>query len=365
VLLSAALIVRDESRCLARCLNSLVGIVDEVVVVDTGSHDDSVAIAESFGARVFHRPWDGNFSAARNYGLDQVRGDWVLYIDADEWLQPIERSEVERALSDTHTHIGFRIRLRHQKGFTAYYEYRLWQNRPGIRFQGVIHESIVSSIHQAGSDEHLPVGLLEMLLEHDGYEGDQRHKHERNLPLLLEQVNNDPKRTYLWDHIGRIRHELGQEADARAAWQRGIELVRTNGVREHADCLVYFDLIVSNAQDNCPDAALLTEANELFPDNVLLYWGAALNSVARAEHRETIGWIDKLLAVPNEITERNGIAINERILNEWAFHARGMAEFKIGDFQRAAHDFAVAEAAAPEVEEYRIKRLLAEARVKS
>ncbi|HWW55198.1 MAG TPA: glycosyltransferase, partial [Acidimicrobiales bacterium] len=78
--LTAAIIVKDEAEHLAGCLASISGVVDEVVVVDTGSTDDSVAVASGFGAVVLHHPWTGNFSEARNLGLDRATGDWILYI---------------------------------------------------------------------------------------------------------------------------------------------------------------------------------------------------------------------------------------------------------------------------------------------
>jgi len=363
-LLSAALIVKNEEEHLGRCLQSLQGIVDEVVIVDTGSEDRTVEIAESFGATVLHRPWDGDFSAARNFGLDHVNGTWVLYIDADEHLQPTTREFVEQALCDPGGTVAYRIRLRHLQGFTPYFEYRIWRNRPDIRFNGVIHESIVPSLIAVAERENLTIGLAELLLEHDGYEGDQRHKHERNLPLLLEQVVNDPNRTYLWDHIGRIREELGEFEEAREAWTHGVELVRRNGVREPADCLVFLDLMLSNANSARPDKALADEAVGLFPDDVLILWGAALDSVARKSSTETVDLITRLLAVSPEYTARRSVTINQRITDEWAFHARGMARFKLGDYEGAAEDFASAERHAPDVAEYRTKRQLAEAKAR-
>ena len=85
--LTAAVIVKDEAEHLAGCLASLRGAVDEIVVVDTGSTDGSVAVAQGFGAVVLHHEWAGNFSDARNRGLDRATGEWILYIDADERLQ--------------------------------------------------------------------------------------------------------------------------------------------------------------------------------------------------------------------------------------------------------------------------------------
>ena len=85
--LSAAIIVKDEADRLDACLTSLRGLVDEIVVVDTGSTDRSVAVAEQHGAVVAHEPWQGDFAVPRNRSLDLVTGDWVLYVDADEQVQ--------------------------------------------------------------------------------------------------------------------------------------------------------------------------------------------------------------------------------------------------------------------------------------
>src|SRR5438552_2548557 len=91
-LLTAAMIARDEERHLPACLASLADVVDEVVLVDTGSVDRTVEIARAHGATVLHHSWSDDFSAPRNLGLDNARGRWILYIDADERLRPVARS---------------------------------------------------------------------------------------------------------------------------------------------------------------------------------------------------------------------------------------------------------------------------------
>jgi tetratricopeptide (TPR) repeat protein len=365
MLIGAALIVRDEERCLARCLSSLQPFIDEIVVVDTGSVDSSVAIAESFGATVLHRPWDGDFSAARNLGLDHIRSEIVLYIDADEWVAPITRAEVEQSLATRGDQVAFRVRLRHRPGFTPYREYRMWANRPDLRFTGVMHESIVPSIVAVADAEGLTIGNSPLLLEHDGYEGDQDAKHARNLPLLLDQLRNDPTRTYLWDHVGRIQAELGHAREAREAFQRGVELVRANGVRDDADAQVYADLIFANATEERPDAGLVAESVELFGANPLVRWSCALDAFARKAYPEVQEHVDALLSVSEAEMAEAALGLNLRIQNEWAYHVRGMARFELGDFAGAATDFARAEAAEPTEPAYRMKRLVAQARAES
>ena len=88
MLFSAALIVKNEEELLEQCLRSLQGLVDETVVVDTGSTDRTQIIAQEYGARLYEFKWRNDFAAARNHALNQVRGEWVLYIDADERVRP-------------------------------------------------------------------------------------------------------------------------------------------------------------------------------------------------------------------------------------------------------------------------------------
>ncbi|HWD53972.1 MAG TPA: glycosyltransferase [Acidimicrobiales bacterium] len=363
-LLSAALIVRDEAEHLRRCLESLAGLVDEIVVVDTGSTDASPEVAAGFGAVVVRRPWDDDFSAARNHGLDHVSGTWVLYIDADEYVAEADARAVRDELESDTRHVAYRLRLRANAGFTPYWEYRVWRHRSDLRFRGVIHESHVRAIRRIAEAEALLVGHLDVLVDHDGYEGDQTAKHLRNLPLLEAQIRQDPKRTYLWDHLARVHQALGHDDEALAAWRHAVALVREEGVQEQVDCLCYLDLIVVGASAGRPDPELVGEADRLFPENVLILWAGALDAAARGSHAEVIDRIDRMWAVDPEETARAALTVNQRILTDWGHHARGLAWFHLGDFAAAAADFSSAETAAPEVAEYRVKRLLADARLR-
>ena len=97
-MLSICMIVRDEETTLPRCLKSVQDVADEVIVVDTGSKDNTVSIARDFGAKVYHFEWRDDFAAARNESLKYASGDWIFQIDADEELLPGSISHLRKAM---------------------------------------------------------------------------------------------------------------------------------------------------------------------------------------------------------------------------------------------------------------------------
>lgn len=198
---SACLIVRDEGKRLARCLESLRGVVDEIVVVDTGSVDDTVAIAESFGAKIGQFAWVDDFAAARNAALELATSDWVLSIDADEWLSATSGLAAAVAVSDA---IAYRVTLiNHLDGGRREPEKltRLFRRHPEIRFEGRIHEQVTESVATrvaGGNGSWLP--LETFVIEHDGYlesTKGEKGKSSRNIALLERAVADAPDDCYL------------------------------------------------------------------------------------------------------------------------------------------------------------------------
>jgi tetratricopeptide (TPR) repeat protein len=185
--LSACVIVRDEEERLAACLAGVAPAADELVVVDTGSTDGTVEIARRFGARVVHVPWNDSFSEPRNVALAAARGDWVLFPDADEHLDPASAPALRRLLGRT-WRAGFLFPMTSRTGdgstATTHPALRLWRHRPGVRYAGRVHESVLGS---------LPVDLPERFelvdvpIVHHGYlerSIAEKDKARRNLALL-------------------------------------------------------------------------------------------------------------------------------------------------------------------------------------
>lgn len=194
VSIAATLIVRNEARCLARCLGSVAPWVDKMVVLDTGSTDDSVAIAQAAGAEVHHLPWPDSFSIARNHLLDLADSDWALMLDADEWL--VTGGELLREWCDGPARLGrVCIHNQHDDGETAT---RSWITRlipRGARYQGRVHEQVASP---------LPRVPLPLHVAHDGYLAAQiAPKRNRNHILLLRDLAEQPDDPYLHYQIAR------------------------------------------------------------------------------------------------------------------------------------------------------------------
>jgi tetratricopeptide (TPR) repeat protein len=234
--LSACLIVRNESLVLERCLASLVGVADEIVVVDTGSTDATPEIAAGFGARICRHAWRDDFAAARNAGLEVASGDWILAIDADEYLAPGAGRQVRAAIDHTDAD-GILITQRNLLApddliqFAESRIVRLFRRRDDVRFAGIIHEEVTADITRRGGR----IAGSPIVIIHDGYSSDTTQgagtRAERNLPLLLRAAAETPLDPYLQFHLGATYQHLGRHADARRhlqqVWQLPHEQLNT------------------------------------------------------------------------------------------------------------------------------------------
>jgi tetratricopeptide (TPR) repeat protein len=356
-LLSAALIVRDEARFIGDCLTSVVGVVDEIVVVDTGSTDETPEIARRFGARVVEHPWREDFAEARNVSLQLARGEWILYIDADERLADNDRTTVEGLLRDA-DEIAFRVLLRPMRDTTPYREYRLWRNDPRIRFEGIIHERVVPAIHRVALEDGRPIGDCDLLLEHMGYEGSQDHKHVRNLPLLRAELPHDPENLFKHHHLARVLQGLGQQEEAAVVLADAAELARRRP-GDPLGVLVFVDLVRACRDQGEDITDLLAEARVRYPGNKLLWWIQAAAHASDAHYGDALELLDQLLSVDLSALPDEGPAYDQRIFGEFAHEARGLCLFRLGRYAEAADAYGRAAQIDPANLEYRAKRHVA------
>jgi hypothetical protein len=361
ILLSAALIVRDEERFLEGCLRSIAGRVDEVVVVDTGSVDRSREIARDLGARLAEFPWTGDFAAARNRALDLARGAWILYIDADERVTAGDRAGLDPLLRDPRL-AAVTVRFRPITGFTRYREYRLFRNRPDLRFTGVIHETHVPALLALCAREAMGIDHSDWAMDHLGYDGDLAHKHARNLPLLRARLATDPHHVYSWGHLGVTLHGMGDEAGAEEAWRQGVQVVRDKRARSLSDSAPYVDLAHCMVRRGADAGDLLDEALGFFPDNFTLQWLRARTLVDAERFAEALPVLERLVSIDPEVAGGGVLAHDERIFGLFAFEALGLCCFRLGRYAESARWYGRAEELSPQPLENRTKRLLAASR---
>jgi tetratricopeptide (TPR) repeat protein len=209
--LSLAMIVKNEARCLARCLNRAEKIADEIIVVDTGSTDDTIRIANEHKAKVLHFNWCDDFSAARNFALAQCTGDWILVLDADETVSEPLAEEIKKFVQGP-AQIG-RLKIvsdfkRHGQTLRSQtFVSRLFPR--GARFEGKIHEQIISP---------LPRVNLSGELWHDGYLETQ--KSDRNVKLLRAALEREPDNAYLLHQLALEYTSLDQPENAFPSLQK-------------------------------------------------------------------------------------------------------------------------------------------------
>jgi tetratricopeptide (TPR) repeat protein len=192
------MIVKNERAHLARCLESARNLADEMIVIDTGSTDDTPAIARACGAVVVQSAWHHDFSRARNESLSAARGAWILVLDADEFVAPGEAEKI-RALLNKHTDAAGRATAAFnlvvqctaaggRPGMLAHIV-RLFPNRPDVRYEWPIHEQVVTSLTRA----KIPVLTADARLVHTGYEEPARNRDKqiRNRDILQAQLDAD------------------------------------------------------------------------------------------------------------------------------------------------------------------------------
>jgi glycosyltransferase involved in cell wall biosynthesis len=234
VKISVCIIAKNEENMLPDCLESVKGIADEIIFVDTGSTDSTVRIAERYNCRIYYYEWNNDFSAARNHALNKANFEYILSIDADERLQNPEL--IKPVLENSSKEIGGWLievisQAKRVDGGTDTYTsnlLRLFRNHPGIKFKGIIHEQVINSILDMG----YKLKNTELKIIHLGYSYDQnamKKKQLRNLDLLNETLKNDPNNAYDLYQRAKTYMALGNLENAEEDITEALKYVDPNG----------------------------------------------------------------------------------------------------------------------------------------
>jgi len=202
--LSVCLIVRDEEQVLSRCLDSVQALADEIVIVDTGSADRTVAIARRYTDKVFFHPWNNDFSEARNVALDYATRDWVLQIDADEVLEQ-EDVPLVRQVIEGEGYSAAYVALYNvlPDGFSRHYYPRLFR-REKAHYEGTVHNQLIYDG---------PAIITEIRIHHEGYNLSREamvRKYRRTEALLQRHLQHHPDDLTAAAQLVRVYREWGR-----------------------------------------------------------------------------------------------------------------------------------------------------------
>lgn len=222
--ISLCMIVKDEEKHLPHCLRSVQSLVDEVVVVDTGSTDGTVEVAGNAGAKVFHFEWTGDFSAARNESLRHASGDWVLWLDADERLSLDDPHYLRRLASEGGAD-AFGVPIRNHKltgEVDFHHAIRFFRRLPGVQFEKKVHEHVDRHFLRPGRT----LAKATFVIEHLGYAAEEsiiQVKLERNLQLLEELRSENPNDGFVNYYLALTYMGLNRMQESFEAVRRALD----------------------------------------------------------------------------------------------------------------------------------------------
>ena len=293
------MIVRDEAERLERSLSSVAGFVDEMVLLDTGSTDDTVAIAERCGAVVHHLSWPGDFAPARNAALTHVRGDWVLVLDADEVLTEQAREPLRQLMADPD--LLLINLLRHELG-AAQAPYsnvsRLFRRHPAIswsrRYHAMVDDSVAAELAREPRWRIADCPVPALL--HDGYRPEllaSGHKAQRLRAAMEAELAERPGDAYAAAKLGALEISEGRRERGLALLRQGLASCPADAHPERYELLLHLALAEASPTSEAlyrqalalPLPPRLTLAAQLNLAALLMEQGAAAannNSLAEA-----------------------------------------------------------------------------------
>ena len=351
--LSLCMIVRDSAKTLPACLESIRPWVDEMVVVDTGSLDETPRIVEEYGGRLFHYPWCDDFSAARNESLRHARGDWLFWMDSDD-TNPWECGRKLRLLVDRPVPpsvFGFVVQVHCPGGqaagdpsldVTAVDHVKLFRNRPDLRFDGRIHEQIIGAIRRAGGQ----MAWSDVYVVHSGSDQSaaaQQCKFARDLHILELELAERPEHPFTLFNLGMTYVHASRFAEGANFLKRGI--ARSNSDESHLR-KAYAFLVQAETHLGQRETALETcrRGRALFPRDAELLFreGVVLQELRRFDEARRA-----YIEVLGSSEERHFASVDLGLTGFKAHHNLAVMAAERGDLAEAEREWREVVAAAP------------------
>ncbi|MMZ48847.1 SPBc2 prophage-derived glycosyltransferase SunS [compost metagenome] len=313
--IALCMIVKNEQEYLRRCLDSVKDKVNQIVIVDTGSTDETVNIAKEYTNEVYHMDWTNNFAAARNESIKYATTEYILVLDADEYLE--ESADLQKEIASgadyyftkIHNIMSFDRALNHLA-------IRIFSNNKELYYQNRLHEHL--NIMDEGID--FKSGQAGLIIMHTGYTDEMmegREKAKRNLPLMLKEVEENPT-VYNLFNMGRTYMWVGKYEKAIPFLQRAYPMSKNLTIAP--DLVITLCRSLGEMKRYDEALQILQEATIVYPNEVDLLHLQGLYFMEIGYYRDAIVTMTKCLEIGDQgitFTEGNGSYIAHFRLAEW------------------------------------------------
>jgi glycosyltransferase involved in cell wall biosynthesis len=211
--ISLCMIVKNEEKVIGRCLSSVAHLVDEVIIVDTGSIDKTKQVVSNFTSKVYDFTWVNDFSAARNFAASKASGEWILVLDADEYIDEENfedfKAELKRdnGIYDAYTAKILNFTGNFGENLLQNHHDRVYKNNAGIIYYRKIHEQFKNI-----NNEELHMKNSPLLIFHSGYLNytvGEKKKSERNKELLDKEISSGANKAFDYFNYGNEYYSMG------------------------------------------------------------------------------------------------------------------------------------------------------------
>lgn len=228
MMISQTMIVKNEERHVAKALGWGKTIMVEQIVVDTGSGDNTASLAEKAGAKVYYIPWEDDFSKAKNAAIEHCKGDWIAFLDADEYVREEDVQKlpgiIEKADRKGYDSISASLLELDDEGkvFGGGTLVRFFKNRADIRYHRCIHEQLSNKKEYDATQE--------ITIYHTGYSASEqkRKPFDRNLRLIRKELSRNPKDDEMLGYLGDEYRAQNQYRNAVEVYQKAIRCFPAN-----------------------------------------------------------------------------------------------------------------------------------------